>query len=83
MPNYTFKNETTNEVVNITMSISERDAFVLENPNMKQMITSAPTIGDTIRMGMTKPDNGFRDVLREIKKKHSQGITKSTVNTFD
>jgi len=29
-----------------------------------------------------KPDNAFRDLLKNMKKKHSQGITRSSINTF-
>jgi len=29
-----------------------------------------------------KPDQGFRDVLREIKKKHNKVWTPSHINTF-
>jgi len=29
-----------------------------------------------------KPDSGFRDLLKTIKKGNSKGLSKSTVNTF-
>jgi hypothetical protein len=32
--------------------------------------------------GMAKPEQGFRDLLKDIKRKHSRGITRSTINTF-
>jgi len=82
MPNYTFYDTKTDEYIEVSMRISERDRFVEENAHMKQVIHSPPSIGDSIKMGLTKPDSGFRDVLKEIKKKHSQGITRSTINTF-
>lgn len=82
MPSYTFKNTETDEVINTIMSIAEREIFLVENPHMQQQIVSAPSIGDSIRLGLKKPDNGFRDRLKEIKKAHSKGFTRSTVNTF-
>jgi len=82
MPNYTFLNTETGDHIDLYMSMSERDQYTLDNPNMQQVIHSAPSIGDTVRMGMKKPDNGFRDRLREIKKAHSKGWTRSTINTF-
>ncbi len=82
MPSYTFKNTETNEVTNVIMSMAEREIFLLENPHMQQQICSAPSIGDSIRLGLRKPDSGFRDRLKEIKKQHSRGLTRSTVNTF-
>jgi hypothetical protein len=82
MPSYTFKNLDTEEVITTVMSISEREDFLKSNPNMQQVIHSAPALGDSIRMGLRKPPDSFRDVLKEIKKKHSKGWTKSTINTF-
>ena len=82
MPSYTFLNTTTGETFNEIMSISERENFLAQNPHVQQQIVSAPSLGDSIRMGLKKPDDGFRDRLREIKKAHSRGFTKSTVNTF-
>ncbi len=82
MPNYTFYNTETDEYVTLTMSMLERDNFIKENIHMKQVIHSPPAIGDPIRLGLKKPDSSFRDLLKEIKKRHSRGITKSTINTY-
>jgi maltose-binding protein MalE len=82
MPSYTFKNLHTNEEFTAIMSMNEREEFVANNPHMQQVIHSAPALGDSIRLGRQKPPDSFRDVLREIKKKHSKGITKSTINTW-
>lgn len=49
---------------------------------MVQMLNGSPAIGDSIRLGLRKPDSAFRDRLKEIKKHHSRGLTDSTVNTF-
>lgn len=82
MPTYTFINTETGDVVTEIMSIKEREKFLKKNPQYQQQIVSAPAIGDSIKMGLRKPDDGFRDRLREIKKTHSRGLTKSTINTF-
>lgn len=82
MPSYTFKNLNTGEEFTTVMSMSEREEYLKNNPHMQQVIHSAPALGDSIRMGLKKPDDGFRDRLREIKKAHSRGFTKATVNTF-
>ena len=82
MPSYSFKNLNTGEEWTDIMSISEREEFLKKNPQVQQQLTSAPALGDSIRLGLRKPDNGFRDRLKEIKKIHSRGLTKSTVNTF-
>ncbi len=82
MPTYTFLNTNTGEQLTEIMSIAEREEYLASNPHIQQQIVSAPSLGDSIRLGLKKPDNGFRDRLREIKKAHSKGLTKSTVNTF-
>ena len=77
MPSYKFLNKDTNEEVDIFMSISERDMFLQENPNMEQLVNGAPSIGYSTLT--KKPDNGFRDILKTIKK-NNRG---SKINTFD
>jgi len=62
--------------------MNEREEYLKNNPHMQQVIHSAPALSDPIRMGLRKPDDAFRDRLKEIKKAHSRGITRSTVNTF-
>lgn len=79
MPTYTFFNEKTNEMFDRFMSISAKEQFLAENVDIKQVI-QAPSFNYS---GTTsKPDAGFRDVLKEIRSKHDQRITRSTINTF-
>jgi hypothetical protein len=63
------------------MSISQLDTFLAENPNVTQAIGGAPMIHSGRGLN-SKPDNGFRDLLKDMKKKHSKGISRSTINTF-
>jgi hypothetical protein len=79
---YTFKNLNTGDEFTTVMSMTEREEYLKANPHIQQQLISAPAIGDSIRMGLVKPDNGFRDRLREIKKAHSKGFSRSTINTF-
>jgi hypothetical protein len=81
-PSYSFKDINTNDQFTTVMSMAEREEFLKTNPHIQQQIIAAPALGDSIRMGMVKPDNAFRDHLKEIKKKHSKGLTRSTINTF-
>jgi len=81
-PSYTFLNTDTGETFTEIMSISEREEYLKANPHINQQIVSAPSLADPIRLGLRKPDDGFRDRLKEIKKAHSRGLTKSSVNTF-
>jgi hypothetical protein len=60
--------------------MAERESFLAENPDLRQVLV--PPALHSGRGLRKKPDDGFRDVLREIKKKHSKGLTRSTINTF-
>jgi len=79
MPTYNFLNTDTNEEFEDFMSISALDAFLSENPHIVQLVAGAPMIHSG--RGLQKPDNGFRDLLKTIKKGNSKGFTRSTVNT--
>lgn len=70
MPTYTFRNNETGEEVTETMSIAEME---VKETQGWTVAPAAPFIGDAIRQGMKKPSEGFRDVLRTIKKKHKGG----------
>lgn len=79
MPTYKFLNTETNEEYEEFMSISELERTLKENPHITQLVHGAPGISSGVSK---KPDSGFRDLLKEIKKSHSKGISKSTINTF-
>jgi hypothetical protein len=80
MPTYKFLNNNTGEEFEDFMSISALDQFLEENPNIVQLVNGAPLVHSG--RGIGKPDSGFRDLLKDMKKKHSQGITRSSINTF-
>jgi len=80
MPTYRFLNKNTNEEFEEFMSISELDEYLVENLHITQLVNGAPAISSG--RGMGKPDQGFRDLLKDMKKKHSRGITRSTINNF-
>lgn len=80
MPTYRFKDTETGEIFEKFLYISELDKYLEENKKIKQLVGGAPLISSG--RGMSKPDEGFRDILREMKKKNSKGITRSSINTF-
>jgi len=82
MPTYLFLNTETNEEFEEFMTISERDTYLKEHENIVQLVNGAPAIGDVVRLGLKKPDSSFRDILKNAKKEHSKGLTKSNINTF-
>lgn len=83
MPTYLFRNKDTDEVWEEFMGISAADEFLKENPHIERLVHGVPGIASGAMHGnKSKPDEGFRDILREMKKKSERGITRSTINTF-
>lgn len=80
MPTYRFLNNETGEEFEDFMSISALDVYLKNNPQITQLVNGAPMISSG--RGIGKPDQGFRDLLKDMKKKHSKGTTGSTINTF-
>jgi hypothetical protein len=76
MPNYTFFCEEKNMTIEFTGTIEEMEAFEKQNPCCKWVpVAGLPTL-DSVRLGIRKPDEGFRDLLRTVKR----GSPRSTVN---
>ena len=80
MPTYRFLNNDTAEEYEDFMSISALEQFLKDNPNVTQLVNGAPLIHSG--RGLNKPDAGFRDLLKNIKKGNSKGFKRSTINTF-
>lgn len=75
MPTYTFINTETNETFEeFFKSWTDKDVFLEENPHIQQGVTPI----NLKYNNAGKPDEGFRDILREIKKANPRG----DVNTF-
>lgn len=74
MPSYTFRNTETGEEFDDFLTISNREKFLEENPHIIQLVSPIRLVAGHA----TKPDDGFRDILREIKKANKN----STVETF-
>lgn len=77
MPRYVFINKETNQEEVHWLKISELPSFVEQNPQLEQKLAAIPT-GDPVRLGQKKPDDGFRDALKHVKRSH----WKSNVNTW-
>lgn len=78
MPTYTFENTRTGKVHDEFMSISQLGEYLAANPQLQQIITEAPALGDPVRLGLKKPDANFRDVLKKAKAAHKH----NTINDF-
>ena len=76
MPHYKLHNKSTNKTWIEFMSISECEAFLQANPDVERLVHGAPALGYNIVN--SKPDSGFRDVLKSIKKANKG----STIDTW-
>lgn len=73
MPTYTFKDNESGEIFDKTMKMSEKDIFLEQNSNLEIYIGQAPSVGDAVRLGVRKIDNGFREVLQKVAEKTPGG----------
>lgn len=78
MPIYVYLNENTGEIEEHIHKVSEMDSFTEANPHLKRQIQASGFIRGS-GVGNTKPSEGFRDVLKSIKKASGKG---NTINTF-
>ena len=82
MPHYTFVDTETDEEFNEILSIKDRNEFLEKNPHMKQKLT-APQIGDSVRLGVTKPKIEHRELLDNMHKKlGAPGVDTTTRQTY-
>jgi hypothetical protein len=73
---YTFRDNRDDSIVEVSMKISEREGYLHDNPHFTQVTLSAPVLGDSVRLGLRHHDDGFNDVLKNIKSHHH----KSTID---
>ena len=78
MPTYNFINKDTGEVTEKLFSIKLREEYLRDNPQLESILLGAPSLVDPIRLGIRKPDDGFREVLAKAKEAHPLG----NINTF-
>lgn len=75
MPTYLFKDKNTNKEWTDFLGISECEDYLKANPHIEQLVYGAPGIVSGV--GIAKPADGFKDLLKEMKK--TAGRT-STIN---
>lgn len=69
MATYLFRNTLTDEEYSLFMSMNELDEYLAANQFVEQLPPSEMTLGDAVRMNITKPPIEFRrDVLGRVKK---------------
>jgi hypothetical protein len=78
MPIYSMRNIETLEEFELNIKYSDLEEYLKLNPHIQQIFTKFPGFGDPVRLGIRKPDDNFRDVLRNVRHHHK----KDSINTF-
>jgi hypothetical protein len=71
MPTYRFRNTETDEIFDVVMKMSEYDQYKETNPSHERYHDTPIPMGDPVRLGVTKMDTGFKEVLQKIKSQTS------------
>jgi hypothetical protein len=79
MPIYDFRYKDTGEVFEKFMSISSKQEYLDSNPNIEAVL-SAPPLIDSVRLGIRRPDQGFKEVLQRIDTLTAGSKLKETSN---
>lgn len=69
MPTYTFKDNTTGEIYDISLAMRDYDTYLLENPDHERYIDEAPKLVSGTSSSL-KTDDGFKEVLSKISEAH-------------
>ncbi len=70
MPLFEFLNKETGETFERIISNAEKDVYLEENPNIKQLLDAPMISMESQRfMGVKKVDSSWKDVLRKIHSK--------------
>ena len=74
MPNYSFKNKSTNEEFVLFMKISEREKYLEDNPHIEQILTISQIV-DPVGIGIVKPPSEFQTMVLGRVKERTPGAT--------
>jgi len=72
MPIYSVMDTNTEEVFEVNMKFTDFEQYLKDKPHFKQVFTKFPATGDSVRLGMRRPDDGFRDVLKVVQGHHKK-----------
>jgi len=82
MPNYLFRDTSNGEIFEKMMKIAELDSYKEQNPTHERYYDGhAPAMGDSVRLGLRKPDNGFKEVLQKIHSRSPGSVIKDNSST--
>ena len=68
MPIYEFKNKESGEIVEVSISMSELDAYKENNPHLERYFSTI-NFADSVSLGIKKPPSAFKEgVIDRIKR---------------
>jgi hypothetical protein len=73
MPTYSFIDTDTDEEFEMFMSISEREDFLKENPNIESRMFEAPALVRGTNANNKVPE-GFKEVLSRVAEAHPESV---------
>lgn len=76
MPFYTFINKETKEVTEENMPFNDVPKYLEDNSHLTEKL-AAPSYGDSVRLGITKPPDSFNEILKHAKKSHLHSTIKT------
>ena len=78
MPIYEFKNNETDEIVDIKLSISEYDQFLVDNPHLTRYYSSSPGLVSGTKSALTTAGSGWQELIGRVKKSSGKDNTIKT-----
>ncbi len=74
MPEYTFENTLTKDIITLDMSMKEREEYLANNPTHQQILIKAPALLDPMMMGKLSPSGKlFQSTVLDRMKKSIPG----------
>ena len=70
MPIYSMRNIATGEDFEVNIPYSELKDYLESEDNIVQIFNKFPGMADPVRIGITKHDSGFKEVLEKVKSNH-------------
>lgn len=77
MPTYDFRNTETGEIFEKFMSISSREQYLKDNPNIEQVLLHAPSV-NADPIGSNQHGKAFREVLNKIHQRSPGSVLNKT-----
>lgn len=75
LPTYDFVNNETGEEFEIFMSMSAREQYLKDNPNIQQVLGATSTVSGVSITG--KIPDGFKEVLSKVSENHKTSVVAS------